>query len=317
LLCSIRNTSWQAVGSTYLAVCMRYAALIAFVWLLPCLCRAQSKPVVLNGTLAVNTGETFPYKLVLTEKDGVVQGYSYTYAAPDDTKTAVTGTLDRRNHMLIFKETEIVYTHNVPTKAYMCMVDARLTYNAAKANELKGPITSMQLDKTACTPGTLTFSNSDELQFLFACHDKYDTVIAMGKKNKPAMQEVRVADPVAEAATGVTEKITAGTEKMYVWKSDTIVIEIWDGGNTDGDRVTLEHNGTVLLQHYSLIKEIKKLKVPVAAGMNTITVLAENEGYDPPNTATMRLSDGNIHYNVVAYNLKSHIAVIKISKGKE
>ncbi len=295
---------------------MRCIALAVFVWLLPCLCAAQSKPVTLNGTLTVNTGETFPYKIVITEKDGVVQGHSYTYAAPDDTKTVITGTLDRKAHTLTFKETEIVYSHNVYTKAYMCLVDAKLSYNIAKGNELKGPITSKQLDNTACTPGTLAFSNSDEIQFLFAYHDKYDTVISMGKKPTRAVPETKAEEPSQENVSGVTEKITAGTEKMYEWKSDTIGIELWDGGTTDGDRVTLEHNGTVLLQHYSLIKEIKKLRVALAPGVNTITVLAENEGYDPPNTATMRLTDGKTHYNVVAYNLKNHIAVIKIRRAR-
>ena len=89
---------------------------------------AQPKPVTLNGSLMMNTGETYPYKIILTESNGIVNGYSFTYKEPDDTKAKIQGVLDRRNHILAFKETEIIYSHTVRTKAYMCLVDAKLEY---------------------------------------------------------------------------------------------------------------------------------------------------------------------------------------------
>jgi hypothetical protein len=276
---------------------------------------AQAKPIMLNGTINLNTGESFPYKLVLTETDGAVKGYSITYNAPDDTKTLIRGTLDRRSHTLSFKETEIAYSHTYHTQAYMCLIDAKLSYaTATKGSMLKGAIISMEADKTSCTGGTIQFTTDEEIQNLFAYHDKLDTMITMHKKVKePA---VEIAAPLATIDPLVTDKVTAGMEKAYDWYTDTAVIDVWDGGNIDGDRITLLFNGQSYLTAYYLVKEKKQLHIPLAPGVNTLTIIADNEGSDPPNTASMLLTDGRTKYSVLAYNNKGQKCIIKIRRVK-
>ena len=277
---------------------------------------AQPKPITLNGSIMMNTGETFPYKIVLTESNGVVSGYSLTYNEPDDTKTKIQGVLDRHNHTLTFKETEILYAHTVRTKAYMCLIDARLGYKQSeKGNVLKGPITSMETDKTACTGGTISFSNDEEIQFLFAYHDKYDTMITMKKKVKEPVAENKDKATVAELPL-IIDKITSGTEKTFDWYSDTVIIDVWDGGNVDGDRITLQFNGKACLTNYYLIKQKKQLRIPLGPGVNTVSILAENEGSDPPNTASLLFTDGATKYSVLAYNKTGQQFIIKIKKVK-
>ncbi len=117
---------------------------------------AQNKPTTLNGTLVMKTGETFPYKLVITDSGDVVKGFSYTYAAPNETKAAIRGTLDRRGRTLTFREKEIIYTHTVQTRAFMCLVNANLEYTRDGAGSvLKGSATSREADNTACTAGEI------------------------------------------------------------------------------------------------------------------------------------------------------------------
>ena len=132
----------------------------------------------------------------------------------------------------------------------------------------------------------------------------------------------KVKEPVAEAApvtveTLEEEKVTAGVEKLYEWHSDTVVIDVWDGGTVDGDRITIQFNGQPVLTSYSLVKEKKQLRLPIAgAGVNTILIMAENEGYDPPNTASMLLTDGATRYSILAYNKKGNASLIKIKRVK-
>ncbi len=274
---------------------------------------AQSKPIVLNGSLIMKTGEIFPYKIVLTDSGDVIKGYSLTYKEPDETKTAIRGTLDRRMRTLSFKEKEINYSHNVSTKAFMCLVNAQLEYvRDASGYVLKGPITSREADNTACTPGEIVFNNEQEVQNLFAYHEHFDTVISMKKKVKEP-ETVRTTLEIQEPL--VTEKVTAGTEKSYEWNSDSIIIDVWDGGNVDGDRITMKFNGITYLNNYYLVKEKRQLRLPISGhNINELIIFAENEGSDPPNTASIMLTDGAVKYSILAYNKKGDAALIKIKK---
>lgn len=293
---------------------MKTYLLVAMMLLSPGLCPAQSRQITLNGTLEMNTGEKFPYKLVFTESGGVIKGYSITYQAPDDTKASIEGLLDRSNHALVFKETEIQYSHDVHTRAYMCLVRAALEETKGVAGKiLKGPITGQELDNTACTGGKIVFSNDGEVRKVFQVQENFDTVIAM-KKRVMQEQPLQATPQAAMKEPTATDKITANIEKTYDWHTDTVVLDIWDGGSQDGDKVTLQYNGADVLTNYLLVKEKKQLRLPVLSATNVITIVAQNEGREPPNTASLILTDGNTRYSVLAYNPTGKKAVIKIKK---
>ena len=276
---------------------------------------AQTKQTTLTGSLVMKTGEVFPYKLVFTDSGNVVKGYSLTYKEPNETKTAIRGTLDKQMRTLSFKEKDIIYSHSVQTKAYMCLVNASLEYvQDGNGKALKGPATSRESDNTSCTPGEIIFNDDKELQNLFSYHDQFDTVITMKKKVKEPMP---VATETVAQETMEQEKVTAGVEKLYEWHSDTVILDLWDGGTVDGDHVTIKFNGKSVLTNYSLVKEKKQLRLPVAGtDVNTLVILAENEGYDPPNTASLMLIDGSIKYSILAYNNKGNSSLIKIKRVK-
>ena len=278
---------------------------------------AQTRQITLNGTIAVSTGEVFPYKVVLTEVDGKVKGYSFTYKEPNETKAVIKGTLDKHMRTLTFSETDIVYSHGYQTRAFMCLVDADLqSVSDRQGNRLTGSITSRETDKTSCTPGTLLFSNEDEIRNLFSYHDNYDTVISMGKRPKEVTKPA-IPETIAPAALPPTEKVTAGIEKTYDWSSDSVIIDIWDGGNIDGDRISVAFNGKACLTNYFLVKEKKQLRLPLSPQtINTISIYADNEGSDPPNTASLLLTDCKKQYSVLAYKPKGQQAIIKIRRAR-
>jgi hypothetical protein len=258
--------------------------------------------------------------LELRDSGNYVVGYSYTYAPPQETKAVIKGKLDRRMHTLSFKEYEIVYSHGYRTRAFMCLVNARLeaVQGGPKGKFLAGSITSIEADNTACTPGNIVFDKETEIDPLFKSTEQFDTVITMKKRVRDAVPPppVNAPAPIA-AAPATTDKITAGVEKSYDWYSDTVIIEAWDGGNIDGDRITIDYNGKPLITNYYLIKDKRTLRVAVSANQtDVLTITADNEGSDPPNTASLMLTDGDHKYSVVAYNTKGGKAIVKIKKVK-
>jgi hypothetical protein len=63
------------------------------------------------------------------------------------------------------------------------------------------------------------------------------------------------------------------------------------------------------------VKEKRRLTLPITGHeVKTITIFAENEGSEPPNTANIMLTDGSIKYSIQAYNKKGDAALIKVKK---
>lgn len=277
---------------------------------------AQEHQYKLSGTLSMQTGETFPYMVTFSEVDGNLTGEAVTFAAPHQTVSVIRGTVDRYEKRLSFKEVEITSSRSLPTKAYMCLVNAKLYYEQDyRGATLKGAVTNKQTDKTACTPGTLSFSNAHELQPLFEATEKYDTVISMKKKSPTEKTGIKVAIQEPNEPQETTT-ITVGQQKTYLWQTDTLEIDLWDGGATDGDVVSIQLNDSMLLTDYALVKKKKTVKVllPVT-GINTLSIIAGNEGTDPPNTATLLLKDGAVKHPLIAYNKRGEKAIVKIKRA--
>lgn len=293
---------------------MRYRLLIV-IMLMCGGAYAQANKMTLKGTLVMATGEEFPYRIEITETNNVVTGYGYTYDEKDEAKAMIKGKVDKPNRKLTFKETEIVSSHSVFTKAFMCLLQASLDY---RGNKLTGPATNKQLDNTSCTEGKITFSNAAEIDQLFSSHDPYDVEIRMGEKKKdPETPAPAAAVAPKPEVPATADKITAGIEKSYEWKTDSIIVDIWDGSNYDGDVVSILFDGKPVLDKYVIQRQKKRISIPLpATGLHTITIVADDEGTDPPNTATLRLYDGETRYNVVAYNKKNERSIIKVKRLK-
>jgi hypothetical protein len=276
---------------------------------------AQTRPLTLTGSIIVSD-DTIPYKVVLTESNGEVKGYSLTYNDPYETKTKIKGALERRNHTFSFKETEIVYIHGYHSGPSLCLIDASLEeVHGSRGYILRGRISSTESDNTACGTGRLVFNDPAEVEELFSAHEKFDTVISMKRR----VRDTSTAHTMAAdaAAPLVTEKVSSGEEKSLEWHSDTAVIDVWDGGNVDGDRITLSFNGKTWLSSYALIKEKKQLRIPLSGNKTDVVIIrADNEGSDPPNTASLLFTDGTKKYSVLAYNKKGQEVIIKLRRVK-
>lgn len=290
--------------------------------LFPLLCAAQRPAFRLNGSLGVESGETFTYQLVFTDSAGYISGYAVTYLQKEnDTRAAITGAIDRKKKTLSFTETEIVYNNGFRSHAIICLIRSALTYRKEGSSfVLAGPVSSRDIGNASCSQGSVRFEDADVLEALFReepsapqpLQPATPPRVVVIDQTKPAQtQPAAAATPVSPQPVQITE----GREKIYDWQSDTIVFEIWDGGRIDGDVVSVRYNNATILDKYTLTKEKKRIILPLTGkGTDVITVVAGYEGNEPPNTADIIIRDGDRIYEIVAHNRITKEAHIRIRK---
>ncbi len=278
--------------------------ILSLLLLATAIVQAKEKDHTLNGKLKVKGGDTYPYQLVFgVTHSSVIKGYSITKLSDGtDNKTEIRGVINKEKHIIIFAETKLL-SAPLPD-ATACMVNAVLTYKLKGGNyALSGFFKGKDSDHKDCGEGSLEFTIPATADDLFA-----DDTATVAKPEK--MESAAVLN---EAMTG-DDKITAGVGKEFQWHSDTCVVAIWDGGVIDGDVVSLSINDRKVLDNYTLVKERKLVKLPLTGKVNTITILAEDEGLNPPNTAEMILYDGETSYKVTAFNKKGEKAIIVLRR---
>jgi hypothetical protein len=290
---------------------------------------AQKMSYQLKGFMGVQGGESFTYKLELKDSTrNLLSGYGYTYLnEKNDVKAYVVAEVDRSQKTLMVRELRIVYNNYFRSNAIICLVEALLTYSSKEQN-LSGSLITMTAGNGAnCSRGSITFADASELDQLFnpkvaaiASTPVTQSGTTPRKPLKVVYDTLPKSRPTVVLSPGTAENkkpdnITEGKDKTYSWHSDQIVVELWDGNNVDNDQVTVLFNGNEVLKHYTLSKEKKKLNFPVGGNeLNIITIVAENEGADPPNTANIMLWDNTVSYEVIAHNTIGKRALIKIRK---
>lgn len=292
--------------------------------LLPVLASAQQEHQ-LSGYLGVEGGELFTFKLTFTVSGNTISGHSYTWLNEgSEVKASVSGTLDRATRSLTFKEDKILYNQGFKSNVTICLIESRLRYKKEGGSVMfTGPITSSDVTNVSCGRGTITFPDSEELRKLFS--ESQETapapVVKPTASKAPPKKPIRivydtgtVAKPVQTPAVNVVDKITEGKDKTYKWQTDSLVLEVWDGGKIDGDVVTIVFNGKVILAGHAITAEKKRLVVPLpeTSTVYDIRIRAVSEGNEPPNTANILLWDGLQSHPVIAYNKIGKEAVIKI-----
>lgn len=290
---------------------MRCLLIICFFGLT--IANAQVAPILLKGKLEMETGELFTYQLELTEHNNILSGFAYTFDKPKDTKATIVGKIDKKRGVMSFQEQDIVYSYSAPTKAFMCVLKSTLERKGAV---LTGKCTSSETDHTACTPGVITFTNNDAIQQLFDAHDGYDMTVEMGNRKKVQPTATALDTPISrKPISSVVEQLTTGVQKTYNWESDSVVLELWDGGYFDADAISITFDGKIVLPSYVLQAQHKRMVIPhIGPGKHTLNILAVNDGSDPPNTATCDLTDGNYTYHLLAYNKKGMSCTVSIVK---
>ena len=80
---------------------------------------------------------------------------------------------------------------------------------------------------------------------------------------------------------------------------EEITVNLYDNAEIDGDIITVLFNGELVASQKTLSDKPITIKLKAIRGRdNTLTMYAENQGRVPPNTAIMRVQNGDQYYKV-------------------
>lgn len=188
--------------------------------------------------------------------------------------------------------------------------------------------------KTLCDYDTLTqhylinqFGTASDIESFRPCTTKQPEVIAEEKKQPLADTVTKIVTPLAVVAVKnlpVADTTTVSTSnaletrnnvllETYHITTPDILIEIFDNAEIDGDRVSVYHNDTLIVNNKTLLKEPITIRIHANAAnrMQEFTMIAENLGTIPPNTALMRITaDSRVYKLSVKTDMKTNAKIV-------
>lgn len=261
-----------------------FFAVIFISFLTPCFTQNYE----FYGVLKLNGSEknAITYKIVFTETNGIVKGYSITDITGDhETKNLIQGSYDEKTKMLKISEKDIVYTKSAISEDLFCFVNfeckIKLVSDKAKIN---GNFKGLFKNKKKCIDGTLEMIGSPAVQKLMARLNKQI------QKSKDITDADKVKlNPQTMFDSLQTNQMVAKQNLNIFMNSPKIQFEIWDNGLEDGDMIHLYHNGKIILDNYKVTLKKKILDVQLNDDKNEFIIEALNQGLKGKNTAMVKV----------------------------
>lgn len=252
------------------------------------------------------------YRIVFVENNGVINGYSVTdLDGVHETKNVITGTYDKKNKILSFKEDAILYTKSKFSQSSFCFVNfsgkVKLVENTTK---IEGPFRGLYKNKNKCIDGTITLIGSNKI---YKLAEKVNKKIQKSKKIDKQVKEKN--NPIALLDSLKINKLSKDQNLSVFWESKFVKIEIFDSGKEDGDMINLYHNDKLILENYKVKHEKKIISLTLDLSItNEFKILALNEGELSPNTAKVVLHDSNRTFDLLTSFKKNESAFITFIK---
>jgi len=137
-------------------------------------------------------------------------------------------------------------------------------------------------------------------------------IAAAKPKDKPGL-------PKSTAAVNV-EKRKSETIQTVEFKSDSLLLSLYDNGEIDGDTVSVLINGEVVMPQQGLKASAIKKTIYITPAMKdsfNMVLYAENLGKYPPNTGLIIVHDGDDTYQVrFSADLQKNVEVLFKRKKK-
>jgi hypothetical protein len=136
---------------------------------------------------------------------------------------------------------------------------------------------------------------------------KKTEVISAPEKTAVAITNTTVAKPEIkkpEVDVTLSAAVISGRKSEFSqgvnFKSDSLVIALYDNGEIDGDTVSVFMNGEVIMSHQGLKASAIKKTIHITPGNEdfSLVLFADNLGKYPPNTGLLVVYDGDDTYNL-------------------
>lgn len=263
--------------------------------------------IKLNG----NDKTMISYRLVFTENNGVIKGYSVTDMAGDnETKNIIAGTYNRKTKELTFREETILYTKSTFSQDMFCFVNFSGKIKLVESNtKLEGDFKGLYKNSKKCIDGTLTLIGSNKL---YKVLNKINSKIQ--KSNKVDEVVKKKSNPIAILDSLKINNLVRGQNLHVFTKYNSMTLEVWDSKDEDGDIINLYNNDKLILDKYKILNKKKKININLENGQNVFTIEAVDEGEMKPNTAMFEIIDQDRTFELMSNLKKGEKASITINK---
>lgn len=264
------------------------------------------------GALKLNGNEKqmITYKLIFTENQGKINGYTVTdLDGPHETKNSISGFYDKKNKMFSFQEEDILYTKSKFDENSFCFINfkgkVKLVENTSK---LEGDFKGLFNNKTKCIDGTVALVGSSRIYNLIS---RLNKKIQKSKKLDEAAKDKY--NPYKLIDSLKINRLTKNQDLTVFWRNNNAKIAIWDNGKEDGDVIDLYHNDKLLLNNFKVTTDKKELDIRLVK-KNIFKIVAVNEGQIKTNTVKIELTDGERSFDLLSNLDKGESALITIVK---
>lgn len=309
---------------------------------------AQSQSITGSwyGKADVNTGNStnnYLIELVLRQKGDEVEGIFGYYFKDSYQSLFITGSYDKQTREVTIKNIPVLHNQANTRNGIECPMNFKGILMVAQAGStLKGNFYSDTKYKYTCPELRVS------MKFDIAAGDA-STALAEaspGKKFwKPQEQDYIVSNPAAisnpvvqtagPANSGVVTPYVANKneEKKLVEKfekratifskdleieGDSVRISFYDNGDIDGDSISVFLNKKPVLVKEGITDRALNIYLAMDSSkeVNEISMLAENLGKYPPNTALMVVTDGINRYEVYLSSSLTQNATVRLKRKK-
>lgn len=253
----------------------------------------------LLGILMLEKTQLYSYKIEFNLNKDSVHGYSYTdLTGPDETKSFIYGTYDKKTNIFEFEERDVLYTKSRVVTNEFCFIKAKgkLQFNSKKQSfdsNFEGLYESGEL----CAEGRIKIVGTNYIQNkIKKVYRKIKNKKRIDSVTKEQLKPEKVLKRFGKTSLTEDEILT-----VYL-KSKKMKIEIWDYGKEDGDIIDFYLNGKKLLNNLKLKKKKKRMILNLENGKNSLKISTINGGFLETNTAIIKIFD-----NSRFYELKSDI----------
>ena len=292
-----------------------------------------------------NNYNSYLSEMVLRQNGKYVQGELFYYFKDSLVKASLNGSFDDKTHRLSIKPFPIIYYQSPSAKNSIdCIMSGNFILRTSITESvLTGFFFSDELHKYTVPNINFRFIRSDDTASLVMQPEPEINKGMVVKSNailspvtvptnlsgnilttKP--ETLSVKTKLNHAANKVLEEasIAALLKRSKVFTKELEIVnnqlrlEIYDNGQIDYDSVSLFLNNKLILSKSMLTHKAIRLTIDLDPNLeyNELSMLAENLGMIPPNTAALVIYDGKIRYETLLTSDLSKSATIKLVKKK-
>ncbi|HEX4875303.1 MAG TPA: hypothetical protein VFV31_01445 [Chitinophagaceae bacterium] len=280
-----------------------------------------------NANVKTNSSaNNYLAEMILQPEKNYVKGILNYYFKNSYRSIKVQGDYSPSTRQLRLYDIPVVYYGSLNTLEVDCNMNLFATLRVSQlGSNLVGFFRAGDDYKYTCPDIAFNFSfNSD-----ISKTDSVMKAISEFKENyqvwQPAKEDTLVAVTVIprKVINYVTEK--EYTERQNVVQqeieveSDSLLLNIYDNGEIDGDMVSIFYNQKLILFNQKLTHKSIKMNLVLDSSLqvNEISMFAENLGLIPPNTALLILDDGKNQYQIRVSSSLEKNATIRIKRKKD